>query len=72
MKEKPWYERKIIVGMWIFIFILIIIGFISSLSDNKKEREKMSLNGKKLVDGKGIERVSKIVREVVKNGNLTN
>ena len=32
----------------------------------------MSLNGKKLVDGKGIERVSKIVREVVKNGNLTN
>jgi len=42
------------------------------LFNNKKEREKMSLNGKKLVDGKGIERVSKIVREVVKNGNLTN
>src|SRR3989344_282151 len=40
MKEKPWYERKIIVGMWIFIFILIIIGFISSLSDNKKEELK--------------------------------
>ncbi len=39
------------------------------LFDNKKEREKMSLNGKKLVDGKGIERVSKIIKEVVENGN---
>ena len=39
------------------------------LSDNKKEREKMSLNGKKLVDGKGSIRVSEIIINKIKNGN---
>jgi len=42
------------------------------LVNNKMMRENMSINGKKLLDGKGSSRVANIIRGVIKNGNKTN
>ena len=40
-----------------------------SLINDKKEREKMSINGKKLLDGNGTIKIAEIVRGIVKNEN---
>ena len=37
------------------------------LINNKKERENMSINGKKLLDGKGIERITAIIKDITEN-----
>src|SRR3989344_5606204 len=42
------------------------------LINNKKERENMSLNGKKLLDGKGANKTAKIIMGIIINGNKTN